>query len=149
MRTKAAIALFATVILVNVAIAVFVFVSTRDRDLSIPETVIDFQQAVYGGNYEAMWDLSVEPYRSGLDRQQFIDRARDTAPPLTRINDWTVLDEHSGEVARAYTRMELATGDIVTHSVELHRVDNHWRVSDYSIYSGDWPPPVVVAGPST
>jgi hypothetical protein len=149
MLKKSVLGLFAAIIIFNVVMAVLYLTRTLNRDLSIPDTVIEFQEAVYGGNYEAMWDLSAEPYRAGRTRDDFLEWARQNAPPLTRIFDWTVLDERTDGLARAHTRMQLAGDGVVMHELMLTRVEDEWKVTQYREYSGEWPPdepPLADAG---
>ncbi len=140
MLKKLALGFIGIVVAVNVTIAVIALTSTRDRDLSLPEAVIEFEQAVFGGNYEAMWDLSAPEFRDGLDREQFIERSRENAPPQDRLFDWTVLNETSGDIARAHTLIQLASGGTPTHRMLLRRIDDDWRVASYEDYDGPWPP---------
>lgn len=140
MLKKTTLGILAAVVALNVTLAVIALVSTRDRDLSLPDTAVEFQQAVFGGNYEAMWDLSAPEFRDGLTREQFIERSRENAPPQDRLFDWTVLNETSGDIGRAHTRIQLALGGIQTHHMMLRRIDGQWRVTAYEDYGGPWPP---------
>ncbi len=140
MFKKFALGLIAAFVALNIVIAIVAFISTRDRDLSIPDTVIEFETAVFGGNFETMWDLSAPKYRDGLTREQFIDRSRETAPPADRLFDWTVLNEASGDIARAHTRVQLASGGIQTNRMMLRKIGKEWRVTEYESYDGLWPP---------
>ena len=147
MLKKSALGLFAAVFIVNIAAAAIYLTSVIGRDLSIPETAIEFQEAVYGGNYEAMWELSAEPYRGGRTRDEFIEWARHNTPPATRVIDWTVVDEHTDTTAQAHTRIQLSNGEIVTHLLLMTRTGSGWKVTHYEEYSGDWPPDELPLAP--
>ena len=140
MLKKSALTLFAAIMAVNIVAVALYLTSVMGRDLSIADTAIDFQEAVYGGNYEAMWDLSTEPYRAGRSRDEFLEWARQNTPQPTRIFDWTVLDERADGIARAHTRMQLEGAGIVTHELMLEKVGDEWKIAQYSEYSGEWPP---------
>ena len=70
MLKKFALGFIAAGVVLNVVIAVVALTSTSDRDLSLPDTAIDFQQAVFGGNYEGMWDLSAPEFRDYLQSRR-------------------------------------------------------------------------------
>lgn len=140
MLKKFALGTIAASVLLIVVIAVVAFVSTRNRDLAIPDTAIEFQTAVFEGNYEALWELSSPEYRQGRAREEFIEWTRLNAPPPDRVFDWTVLNERSGDIARAHTRVQLASGGISTHRMMLRNIDGEWRISEYEGYDGAWPP---------
>ena len=140
MLKKFAVGVLLAVIVINIAGAAAYLISVQGRDLSIADTAIEFQEAVYGGNYEAMWDLSTEPYHAGRTREEFIEWARDNTPAPTEIFDWTVLDERTDGQARAHTLMQLAGGDVVMHEIMLTKVEDEWKVTRYGEYSGEWPP---------
>ncbi len=140
MLKKFALGFLAAVIVLNVTIAVIALTATRDRDLSIPDAAVDFQQAVYGGNYEGMWDLSAPEYRAGLTREQFIERSRQNAPTPDRLFDWTVLNESEGDIARAHTLIQLAQGGVQSHRMMLRRIEGEWKITEYAPYEGAWPP---------
>lgn len=140
MLKKLSLGTIAALVLLNVTIASVALISTRDRDLSLPDTAIKYQQAVIGGNYEGMWDLSAPELRDDLTREQFIERARQEAEPPDRMFDWTVLNEISGEIARAHTLVQLASGGTITHRIMLRDIDGEWMVTAYEPYDGPWPP---------
>ncbi len=140
MLKKLTLGVILAFVLLNVVIAIFAFMATRNRDLSIPDTAVEFQQAVFGGNYEAVWDLSAPEYRNGLTREQFIERQRENSPEIDRLFDWTVLNESSGDIAQAHTRIQLANGGIQTHLLMMRKIDGEWRVTEYGVYDGPWPP---------
>jgi hypothetical protein len=140
MLKKSALVLIAAFVALNIVIAIVAFVTTRDRDLSIPDTAIAFQEAAFGGNYEALWDLSTLEYQKGLSRAEFIEWARDNTPPPDRIFDWTVLNEQSGDIARAHILVQLASGGTAAHRMMLRDIDGQWLVNEYSPYDGVWPP---------
>lgn len=140
MFKKFALVFIAAVVVLNVVIAIVALTSTRDRDLSLPDTAIDYQQAVLGGNYEGMWDLSASELREGLTREQFIERARIEAAPPDRMFDWTVLNESEGDIARAHTLIQLASGGTQTNRIMLRNIDGEWRITSYEEYDGPWPP---------
>ncbi len=140
MIKKIALGFIGAVVILNVAIAVIALTSTRDRDLSLADASIEYEQAVVGGNYEEMWDLSAPEFRDGLTRSQFIERARENAPPADRMFDWTVLNETFDDIARAHTRVQLASSGIQTHRIMLRQIDGQWRITAYEDYDGPWPP---------
>ena len=140
MTKKIAFAVFVAFVLLNVALVTVALVSTRDRDLSVADTAIEWQEAVFGGNYEAMWDLSAPEFRDGRSRDEFISQVRQSAPPQDRLFDWTALNEKSGDIARVHTRVQLVKGDIETHRMLMRNIGGEWRVTEYEAYEGSWPP---------
>ncbi len=138
MVRKLGLYLIAAIIVGNIAfVAVFL---TTDRDSALPDDVMDFERAVYGANYELMWERSTGEYRAGRNRQQFLDWARESTPSPEAIFNWTVVNEKSGELARSHTRIQLATGEIVMHRLLLNKVGDEWHVAEYRDYTGAWPP---------
>lgn len=119
---------------------IFGIIAFRDNDLTTADTAIEFETAVYGRNYEAMWDLSAGEYRQGLTRDEFIEWARQNTPTPRAIFDWTALNETAGDVARVHTHFQLSTGDLITNRMMLNRIDGEWRIVSYEPYDGSWPP---------
>ncbi len=140
MLKKLAIAFFVCIVVLNLVIAAFAFGRTRDRDLSAPNTAIEYQVAAIGGNYELMWDLADPELRSGLSREEFIEQARAEARAPANVLDWSALTETAGEIARVHTLVELTGGVRELHRIMLQMTDGEWRVSDYEPYDGPWPP---------
>lgn len=140
MLKKFALGFIAAVVVLNVVIAVIALTSSGDRDLSLPDTAIDYQRAVFGGNYEEMWELSAPEFRDSLTRDEFIERSRQNAPTPDRLFDWTVLSETADDVARVHTRIQLASSGIHTHRLMLRSIDGDWRITAYDQYDGRWPP---------
>lgn len=140
MLKKSALGIIAAVVVLNVVIAIIALTVSRDRDLDIPDRVVEFQNAVLGGNYEGMWDLSAPEFHDGLTREQFIERARQDAMPPDRMFDWTVLNEDSGDIARAHSLIQLASGGTQTNRFMLRNVGGEWLITSYESYEGPWPP---------
>lgn len=140
MLKKFALGIIALVVLVNVVLVAITLFSNRGRDLSVSDTAVAWQEAVFGGNYEGMWDLAAPEFRDGLSREQFIEQAREEAPPQDRLFDWTVHNEVVGDVARVHTRVHLARAGIETHRMMMLNVDDEWRITEYESYAGPWPP---------
>ena len=140
MIKKIALGTIAGVVLLNVVIAIIALTTTQDRDLAIADAAIEFHQAVLGGNYEGMWDLSAPEYRDGLTRDEFVERARELAPSPGRMFDWTVLHEESGDLARAHTLVQLASGGTESRRIMLRNAEGEWRITEFDEYVGPWPP---------
>jgi hypothetical protein len=140
MLKRSTLGIIAAFVVLNGVIAIIAFLRVQDRDLSIPDTVVEFEQAAYGGNFEALWDLSTSEYRQGRTQAEFIEWARQNTPAQDRIFDWTVLNERTGDFARAHILVQLASGEMAAHRMLLERTEGRWRVSDYTVYEGDWPP---------
>jgi hypothetical protein len=135
-----ALGTIASFVALIVVIAIVAFITTRNRDLTIPDTAIEFQMAVFGGNYEALWDLSSPEYRAGRSRDEFIDWARFNVPQPDRLFNWTVLNEREGDIARAHVLVQLASGGTATTLILLRKIDGDWRITAYENYEGAWPP---------
>lgn len=140
MLRKSAVAFVAATVLIMAALVVFVIIQARGRDLSIADAAVQFETAVYGRNYEAMWDLSAGGYRRGLSRDEFIQWARENTPEPTLVYEWTALNESAGDLARVHTHFLLSSGDLVTNVLMLNRIDGEWRVVSHEPYDGPWPP---------
>jgi len=140
MPRRLALGIIGAFVLLMVVITLVAFFSARGRDLALPNTVADFQKALYGGNYEKMWDLSAPEYRGGLDRAQFIERARAAAPTQTIVDDWSVSAEDSGDAAHAWSLVKLRSGGTAMHEISLRRIDGEWRITAHAPYDGPWPP---------
>ncbi len=140
MLKKLALAVLAVVVVLNLVLVAIALLSSRDRDLTVADTAIEFEEAVFGGNYEAMWDLAAPEFRDGLTREQFVQRARENAPPQDRIFDWTALNETADDIARTHTRLQLARGGINTNRMLMRNIEGEWRITDYRSYEGPWPP---------
>ena len=140
MLRRPVLGLIAAAVVLNVVLVTLAITGTLGRDRAAPETVMDFQRAVYGSNFEAMWDLSAEPYRGGRTRPEFLAWARANTPAPVNIFDWTALTDFAGDRARVHTRMQLADEEIVDHRLMLVRRDGRWHVAEYAPYSGPWPP---------
>ncbi|MDA0676999.1 MAG: hypothetical protein O2788_03215 [Chloroflexi bacterium] len=131
MKKKLVIGIFGAFIFLNVLIVLIAFISTRDRDLEIPNTAVDFQKAIYGGNFEALWTLSAPEYRAGMRRDIFLEWARANAPQPDVITNWTVRSEPDGDIALVHTLVELGRGGTAEHTLTLVRVDGEWKISKY------------------
>lgn len=140
MPRRLALGITGAFVLLMVAITLVAFFSARGRDLALPNTVADFQKALYGGNYEKMWDLAAPEYRDGLDREQFIERARATAPTPTIVDDWSVSADYMGDAAYAWSLVKLRSGGTAMHEISLVRIDGEWQVTSHLPYEGPWPP---------
>ncbi len=140
MLNKFALGTIAAAVVLSVVLAIVAFVSTRDRDLEIPDTAVEFQTAVFGGNYEALWELSAPVYREGRTREEFIEWARATVPPPDKLFNWTVLNERAGDIARAHILVQLGSGGTATNRMMLRNINGEWRISEYQSYDGAWPP---------
>ena len=131
MKKTLVLGIFGAFLLLNVVIAVVAYFSTRDRDLEIPNTVVAFQKALYGGNYEALWTLSTAEYRAGMDREAFLEWARENGPQPDVITNWTVRSESKGNTVIAHALVELGRGGTAASTVTLVQVDGQWKISDY------------------
>lgn len=140
MLNKFALGTIAAFVVLMAVIAIVAFVSTRNRDLAIPDTAIKFQTAVFGGNYEAIWELSSSEYREGRTREEFIEWARLNTPQPDRLFNWTVLNERQGDAARAHVLVQLASGGTAMNRMVLRKIDGEWLISEYRVYDGPWPP---------
>ena len=137
---KLALGLVVALVLVIAVIVATTIIISRSNDLSIADTAIDFETAVHGRNYEAMWDLSAGDYRRGLSRDAFIEWARENTPEPSILYEWTALNETAGDIGRVHTHFLLSNGDLVTNVMALNRIDGEWRVISYAPYDGPWPP---------
>jgi hypothetical protein len=131
MKKKLVVGIFGAFVLLNVVIAVIAFVSTRDRDLDIPNTAVDFEKAVYGGNYEAMWTLSAPEYRAGMTRDEFLEWARSNAPAPDVVTNWTARSEPDGDIVLVHTLVELGRGGTAANTLTLTRINDQWKISSY------------------
>jgi hypothetical protein len=136
MKKKLVIGIFGALIFLNVLLALIAFISTRDRDLEIPNTAVDFEKAMYGGNYEALWTLSAPEYRAGMSRDVFLEWARANAPQPDVITNWTIRSEPGGDTALVHTLVELGRGGTAAHTLTLVRIDGEWKISKYDATPG-------------
>ncbi|MEX0761703.1 MAG: hypothetical protein WD208_04935 [Dehalococcoidia bacterium] len=122
-----------------VGLAGFVVITQAGSGLGAPGAVMDYERAVYSGDYSRMWNLASESLRAGQSKEDFINRAQATSPGSERILDYAVQTNFLGDSAVSHSRLELESGQTAMHRLSLERVGGRWLIAGYEDYSGTWP----------
>jgi hypothetical protein len=135
------------VISIIVAVTVFaVVVATivlfaRDRGPTPAEIAIAYELAWDRLDFEALWAMSGEELRDGLDRREYMaakSEAYASQPDLGHLIARVDADDVNEGIGHAHvrTRITTHTGDTLHNDVLLTRRSSAWVVTGYELASG-------------
>lgn len=127
------------VVVVALCVALVVLVVV-DRGPSAAEVALAYEQAWDHLDFEALWALSGDELRDGLDRQRFIEAKRaayERQPGLRGIATDVVVDAVSEGrgFAVVHTRVELRDGGHAVDALQLANRSGRWLVVAYELAS--------------
>lgn len=109
-----------------------------------PEQPIDvgaaFATAVCEGNFQDATELATPELAAGRTAPEFGDEMRFRSPCDGEVVDAASQAGIGRESAMVRTRLELDTGEVAFHEVELVETSAGWRVKDFGPYTEGWPP---------
>jgi hypothetical protein len=125
------------VVVVGLAIALVVLV-VADPGPSAADVALAYEHAWDNLDFEALWSLSGDELRDGLDRQPFVDAKRaayDRQEALRGLAaDVTVDAVSEGRgFAVVHTRVDLRDGSQVVDALQLTRRAGRWLVVAYEL----------------
>jgi hypothetical protein len=134
--------------LVGVAVVVlvlaFVIAFARDQGPSPSDVALSYEQAWDGLDFTALWDLSGDELRDGLDRKEFVTAkaaAYAAQAGLGRLARRVVLEDArtNRSVAIVHTLLELRDGGAARNEIHLVKRAGRWAVVGYQLRA-DAPP---------
>ncbi len=134
-----AVVIAAVVVVLVVALVVAVVVAVAMEPGALPTDVaVAYEEAWDRLDFEALWTLSGEELRDGLDRRGFVGaKAQAYGRQLALTNlarRITVEDVRiARSVALACTRVELRDGGVTRNEVEMARRGGRWVVVGYHL----------------
>jgi hypothetical protein len=125
------------VVVVALCVALVVLVVV-DRGPSAAEVALAYEDAWDRLDFEALWALSGDELRDGLDRQPFIAAKRaayERQPGLRGLAASVVVDAVSEgrDFAVVHTRMELRDGGHAVDALQLTKRAGRWLVVAYEL----------------
>jgi hypothetical protein len=125
------------VLVVALCVALVILVVV-DRGPSAAEVALAYEHAWDHLDFEALWALSGDELRDGLDRPQFIDAKRaayERQPGLRGIAASVSVDAVSEGrgFAVVHTRVELRDGGHAVDALQLSKRSSRWLVVAYEL----------------
>jgi hypothetical protein len=114
----------------------------RDKGPGPGDAAVSYEYAWDRLDFEALWTLSANELRDGLDRKQFVAAKRTAYEQQRALRDLVeqvAIDDVSvtsgQDAALVTTRVGLHDGTVVCNLVQLARRNSRWQVVAYTLAS--------------